>query len=159
MSSRACQLSHSFRVSLSLSYYSLSFHFPTTLTLLSDSVPCLVRERERHTHTRTDTHTGVLQSSMKGEGKMVLNSRMKWVGLVGLVLSAFSLFIHFLLARFSAEAIVDYQSSITLFSWRPIFESPLFPITVMCQYNPTYCFCFFLLLCSENLNAFYIYTV
>ncbi|XP_023912253.1 O-fucosyltransferase 27 isoform X2 [Quercus suber] len=66
---------------------------------------------------------------MKGEGKMVLNSRMKWVGLVGLVLSAFSLFIHFLLARFSAEAVVDYQSSITLFSWRPIFESPLFPIT------------------------------
>ena len=75
-------------------------------------------------------------SSMKGEGKMV--SKMKWVGLVGLVLSAFSLFTHFLLARFSEEGVVEYQSSITLFSWRPIFETAFFPRTVMCK-----CFNFF----------------
>ncbi|EEF36467.1 conserved hypothetical protein [Ricinus communis] len=52
---------------------------------------------------------------MKGEGKMVIKSRMKWVGLVGLVLSAFSLF--------TEEGIAEYQSSITIFSWRPIFET------------------------------------
>ncbi|KAJ9147472.1 hypothetical protein P3X46_029630 [Hevea brasiliensis] len=60
---------------------------------------------------------------MKEEGKMVLKSKMKWVGLVGLVLSAFSLFVHFLLARFTEEGIAEYQSSITIFSWRPIFEN------------------------------------
>ncbi|KAF5480120.1 hypothetical protein F2P56_000887 [Juglans regia] len=66
---------------------------------------------------------------MKGQGKMVLNSRLKWVGLVGLVLSAFSLFIHFLLARFTEDGVIEYQSSITVFSWRPIFESANFPRT------------------------------
>ncbi|XP_061948088.1 O-fucosyltransferase 27-like [Populus nigra] len=60
---------------------------------------------------------------MKGEGKMVIMSKMKWVGLVGLVLSAFSLFVHFLLARYTEEGISDYQSSVTIFSWRPIFEN------------------------------------
>ncbi|XP_012088106.1 O-fucosyltransferase 27 isoform X1 [Jatropha curcas] len=60
---------------------------------------------------------------MKGEGKMVMKSKLKWVGLVGLVLSAFSLFVHFLLARFTEEGIAEYQSSITIFSWRPIFEN------------------------------------
>ncbi|XP_054801563.1 O-fucosyltransferase 27 [Prosopis cineraria] len=61
---------------------------------------------------------------MKGEAKM--NSKMKWIGLVGLVLSAFSIFVHFLLARFTEDGIADYQSSITVFSWRPIFENPDF---------------------------------
>lgn len=61
--------------------------------------------------------------SMKGEGKMAMRSKIKWVGLVGLVLSAFSLFVHFLLARFTEEGIAEYQSSITIFSWRPIFEN------------------------------------
>ncbi|XP_022728321.1 uncharacterized protein LOC111283910 isoform X3 [Durio zibethinus] len=56
------------------------------------------------------------------EGKALLRSRMKWVGLVGLVLSAFSLFVHFLLARFTEDGFSEYQSSITIFSWRPIFE-------------------------------------
>ncbi|KAJ9173135.1 hypothetical protein P3X46_016300 [Hevea brasiliensis] len=60
---------------------------------------------------------------MKGEGKMVFKSKMKCVGLVGLVLSAFSLFVHFLLARFTEEGLAEYQSSITIFSWRPIFEN------------------------------------
>ncbi|GAV60096.1 O-FucT domain-containing protein [Cephalotus follicularis] len=60
---------------------------------------------------------------MKGEGKMVLKSKMKWVGLVGLVLSALSLFVHFLLARFTEDGIAEYQPSITIFSWRPIFEN------------------------------------
>ncbi|KAI9074843.1 hypothetical protein K1719_043193 [Acacia pycnantha] len=61
---------------------------------------------------------------MKGEGKM--KSKLKWIGLVGLVLSAFSIFVHFLLARFTEDGIADYQSSITIFSWRPIFENPDF---------------------------------
>ena len=58
---------------------------------------------------------------MKGEGKM-FKSRLKWVGLVGLVLSVFSLFTHFLLARYTEEGFSEYQASITIFSWRPIFE-------------------------------------
>ncbi|XP_061344256.1 O-fucosyltransferase 27-like [Gastrolobium bilobum] len=62
---------------------------------------------------------------MKGEVKM--KSKMKWVGLVGLVLSAFSIFIHFLLARFTQMGVADYESSVTIFSWRPIFEKPYFP--------------------------------
>ncbi|KAK8588609.1 hypothetical protein V6N13_087515 [Hibiscus sabdariffa] len=57
------------------------------------------------------------------EGKAVLKSKMKWIGLVGLVLSAFSLFVHFLLARFTEDGFSEYQSSITVFSWRPIFET------------------------------------
>ncbi|KAL0546354.1 hypothetical protein IC582_016262 [Cucumis melo] len=70
---------------------------------------------------------------MKGKGEMVFKSRMKWVGLVGIVLSAFSLFTHFFLARFTQDSISEFQSSITIFSWRPVFEhadfsptSPLF---------------------------------
>nr|ABN09047.1 Hypothetical plant protein [Medicago truncatula] len=62
---------------------------------------------------------------MKGEIKM--KSKIKWVGLVGIVLSAFSIFIHFLLARFTQLSVSDYQSSITIFSWRPIFDKPDFP--------------------------------
>ncbi|KAL2329767.1 hypothetical protein Fmac_017348 [Flemingia macrophylla] len=62
---------------------------------------------------------------MKGEVKM--KSKMKWVGLFGLVLSAFSIFIHFLLARFTQMGIADYDSSVTIFSWRPIFEKPILP--------------------------------
>lgn len=45
---------------------------------------------------------------------MVLNSRMKWIGLVGLVLLAF--FVHFLLARFTNEDVLDYAPSIIIFS-------------------------------------------
>ncbi|KAF5725578.1 hypothetical protein HS088_TW23G00302 [Tripterygium wilfordii] len=61
--------------------------------------------------------------TVKGEGKGVMKSKMKCVGLIGLVLSAFSLFVHFLLARYTDEGIVEYQSSITIFSWRPTLES------------------------------------
>lgn len=61
---------------------------------------------------------------MKGEGKMVFKSKLKWVGLLGLVLSAFSLCTHFLLARYTDdEGISQYQSAITIFSWRPMFEN------------------------------------
>ncbi|XAR51612.1 hypothetical protein NMG60_11006288 [Bertholletia excelsa] len=60
---------------------------------------------------------------MKGEGKMVFKSRMKWVGLVGLVLSALSLVAHFLLARYTEQGVLEYQASITIFSWRPVFEN------------------------------------
>ncbi|XP_028085148.1 O-fucosyltransferase 27 [Camellia sinensis] len=60
---------------------------------------------------------------MKGEGKMVFKSKLKWVGLVGLVLSAFSIFTHFLLARYTEQGISEFQASITIFSWRPLFEN------------------------------------
>lgn len=63
---------------------------------------------------------------------MVFKSKLKWVGLVGLVLSAFSLFTHFLLARYTDEGISEYQSAITIFSWRPIFENADLSTTVMC---------------------------
>ncbi|CAM8923244.1 unnamed protein product [Rhodiola kirilowii] len=67
---------------------------------------------------------------MKGEGcRMVFKSRLKWVGLFGLLLSALSLFTHFLLARYTQDAFSDFQSSITIFSWRPIFDDPLLPRT------------------------------
>lgn len=71
---------------------------------------------------------------MKGEGKMKFKSKMKWVVLVGLILSVFSLLVHILLARFTEEGISEYQSSITIFSWRPIFENADFPKTV-CNVN------------------------
>ncbi|CAN0876143.1 O-fucosyltransferase 27 [Linum grandiflorum] len=70
---------------------------------------------------------------MKGEGNnsskaIVMKSKLKWVGLAGLILSALSLFVHFLLARFSDQDISDYynrsSTSITIFSWRPVFELP-----------------------------------
>lgn len=68
-----------------------------------------------------------------GEAKAVLfKSKLKWVGLFGLVLSAFSLFTHFLLARYSVGVTVsEYKSSITIFSWRPIVEIANFPTAVM----------------------------
>ncbi|XP_052195735.1 O-fucosyltransferase 27 isoform X2 [Diospyros lotus] len=66
---------------------------------------------------------------MKGEGKMLFKSRMKWVGLVGLVLSVFSLFTHFLLARYTERDASEYQASITIFSWRPVFENADLSIT------------------------------
>ncbi|KAK3000164.1 hypothetical protein RJ639_023036 [Escallonia herrerae] len=53
---------------------------------------------------------------------MVFKSKLKWVGLVGLVLSAFSLFTHFLLARYTDGGFSEYPSAITIFSWRPVFE-------------------------------------
>ncbi|KAI3699566.1 hypothetical protein L2E82_38831 [Cichorium intybus] len=60
---------------------------------------------------------------------MIIKSKLKWVGLVGLVLSALSLFTHFLLARYSYtnDSITEYQA-ITIFSWRPFFENadPIF---------------------------------
>ncbi|KAJ4833090.1 O-fucosyltransferase 27 [Turnera subulata] len=67
---------------------------------------------------------------MKGEGKVVTMSKMKWVGLVGLVLSAVSLIVHFLLARFTEEGLAEYQSSVTIFSWRPIFDNADFPKSI-----------------------------
>ncbi|AEE77631.1 O-fucosyltransferase family protein [Arabidopsis thaliana] len=63
---------------------------------------------------------------MKGEGKVFLKSRMKWIGLLGLVLSAFSLLVHFLLAGFTDDSISDYSIPVTIFSWRPIFDNPRF---------------------------------
>ncbi|KAL8475924.1 hypothetical protein ACS0TY_028545 [Phlomoides rotata] len=64
-----------------------------------------------------------------GEGKaVVFKSKLKWVSLFGLVLSTFSLFTHFLLARYTnGIAVSEYTSSITIFSWRPIFENADLP--------------------------------
>lgn len=70
-----------------------------------------------------------------------MKSKIKWVGLVGIVLSAFSIFIHFLLARFTQLSVSDYQSSITIFSWRPIFDKPDFPTNV-CKKILTFLFTF-----------------
>ncbi|GAA0185006.1 hypothetical protein LIER_32294 [Lithospermum erythrorhizon] len=60
-----------------------------------------------------------------GEGKMVFKftSRMKWLLLCGLVLSVFSIFSHLLLARYTYGGNSEYQASITIFSWRPVFEN------------------------------------
>ncbi|CAN1826594.1 O-fucosyltransferase 27 [Linum perenne] len=83
---------------------------------------------------------------MKGEGNnsskaIVMKSKLKWVGLVGLFLSALSLFLHFLLARFSHQGVSDYShqsaSSITIFSWRPVFELPHLSKSSMVQ-GPSY---------------------
>ncbi|KAF9624472.1 hypothetical protein IFM89_011480 [Coptis chinensis] len=64
---------------------------------------------------------------MNVEKKMfLLKSKLKWVGLLGLILSAVSLFTHFLLARYTGpNNTIDasYQTTITIFSWRPIFEN------------------------------------
>lgn len=72
----------------------------------------------------------------KGEGKIAfkIKSRLKWVGLVGLVLSTFSIFTHFLLARYTDGGVSEYQSSssVTIFSWRPIFENADLSNNVMC---------------------------
>ncbi|GAB4832460.1 O-fucosyltransferase 27 [Ancistrocladus abbreviatus] len=62
-------------------------------------------------------------AAVKAEGKMLIKTKMKCFGLMGLFLSAFSLAIHFLLARYTQYGLSDYQSSVTIFSWRPIFEN------------------------------------
>ncbi|PIA63284.1 hypothetical protein AQUCO_00200954v1 [Aquilegia coerulea] len=60
---------------------------------------------------------------MNVDKNMFFKSKLKWVALLGLVLSAVSLFTHFLLARYTGSSIDGYQTSITIFSWRPIFEN------------------------------------
>lgn len=83
---------------------------------------------------------------------------MKWVGLLGLVLSAFSIFIHFLLARFTQMGVAEYESSVTIFSWRPVFEKPIPPTNVKSsihtKISPFYpnfkCFFFLSLHCFGN---------
>lgn len=54
---------------------------------------------------------------------IIIKSKLKIFALVGLILSAVSLFTHFLLARYTGESFDGYQTSITIFSWRPIFEN------------------------------------
>ena len=85
-----------------------------------------------------------------------MKSKIKWVGLVGIVLSAFSIFIHFLLARFTQLSVSDYQSSITIFSWRPIFDKPDFPTNVIKDLDFLITFCtphFFVF----DLVMYYVY--
>lgn len=74
-------------------------------------------------------------------GKMVFKSKLRWVALVGLVLSSLSLFSHFLLAEYTGESIVGGQSLITIFSWRPRFENTEVPKTVMNKPHQVFFFC------------------
>lgn len=68
----------------------------------------------------------------KGEGKTMVSKKMKWVGLVGLVVSALSLVTHFLLARHTyGGAVSEFRSSVTIFSWRPIFDNADLPTAVI----------------------------
>ncbi|RAL40822.1 hypothetical protein DM860_008520 [Cuscuta australis] len=71
---------------------------------------------------------------MKGEktklegGKSMVSKKMKWAGLVGLLVSAFSLLSHFLLARRThggggGGPVSEFQSSLTLLSWMPVFDN------------------------------------
>lgn len=64
--------------------------------------------------------------TMKGEGK---KGKMKWVGLMILSLSTFSLLTHFCLVRYTEKQHNGYQSSssVTIFAWRPIFGSSDLP--------------------------------
>lgn len=76
---------------------------------------------------------------MKGtemkEGKAGTKSKLKWVGLVGLVLSSLSISVHFFLARFTEHGFSEYQVSITIFSWRPVFDADAdIPKTVISYY-------------------------
>ncbi|GAB2238134.1 hypothetical protein Droror1_Dr00016036 [Drosera rotundifolia] len=67
-------------------------------------------------------------TAMKGgnvEGKMVMKKKMKLFGLMGLCLSALSISVHFLLARYTDCGLSEYQSSVTIFSWRPIENADL----------------------------------
>jgi len=120
-------------LSLSLSFIILSKTFLLTQLHFSRG------KREKESSCFCNIFSFV--TTMKGEIKM--KSKIKWVGLVGIVLSAFSIFIHFLLARFTQLSVSDYQSSITIFSWRPIFDKPDFPTNV--NFFITFCtpiFCF-----------------
>ncbi|XP_068638870.1 O-fucosyltransferase 27-like [Aristolochia californica] len=55
--------------------------------------------------------------------KKFVKSKLKWVALFGVVLSAVSLFSHFVLAVYTGKSVSEYQTSITIFSWRPIYEN------------------------------------
>ncbi|KAL4185678.1 hypothetical protein AMTRI_Chr10g231900 [Amborella trichopoda] len=54
---------------------------------------------------------------------MPFKSRIKWAGLVGLVLSVFSLLTHLILARYSGRYLVQNAAAITIFRWKPIFSN------------------------------------
>lgn len=85
---------------------------------------------------------------------MVFKSKMKWVGLLGLVLSAISLFVHFLLARFTEGGVSEYHSSITIFPRRTIGESLNFSKTVIAlsqlrsHFSLSFIFYFLFYICS-----------
>ncbi|KAI3708155.1 hypothetical protein L2E82_37254 [Cichorium intybus] len=96
---------------------------------------------------------------MKGDvgGKMIIKSKLKWVGLVGLVLSVLSLFTHFLLARYSYtnDSITEYQA-ITIFSWRPIFENADLSSTVILLntlFQDLILYSSFIAKCTEDYGA------
>ncbi|XP_068664480.1 O-fucosyltransferase 27-like isoform X2 [Aristolochia californica] len=52
-----------------------------------------------------------------------VKSKLKWVALFGVVLSTVSLFFHFLLAVYTGKSVYEYQTSITLFRWKPVPEN------------------------------------
>lgn len=95
----------------------------------------LSKEPKRREKQTTD-EMGIMKGG-GGKGMGGIKTRMKWIGLVGLFLSVFSLFTHFLLARYTdygGYSESDYhfqqhqqQASITVFSWRPVFENSDLP--------------------------------
>ncbi|KAG9448619.1 hypothetical protein H6P81_008584 [Aristolochia fimbriata] len=52
-----------------------------------------------------------------------VNSKLKWLALFGVVLSAGSLFAHFVLAMRTGTSVAEYTTSITVFSWRPVSDN------------------------------------
>ncbi|KAI3962307.1 hypothetical protein MKW92_052630 [Papaver armeniacum] len=54
---------------------------------------------------------------------IIIKSKLKVFALIGLILSVISLFTHFLLARYTGQSFDGYQASLTIFSWRPIFQN------------------------------------
>lgn len=98
---------------------------------------------------------------MRGEGKIAfkIKSRIKWVGLAGLVLSTFSIFTHFLLARYTDWGVSEYQASVTIFSWRPSFQNADLSTNVM-SLNPLKILTFFcaFLYCNCNFAFLFSYT-
>ncbi|KAK9114857.1 hypothetical protein Syun_021654 [Stephania yunnanensis] len=68
---------------------------------------------------------------LSSEEKMFLKSRLKWVALVGLLLSLLSLSTYLLLAVYTGRRVFAYHTSITIFSWRPIFGNAHLFMTVL----------------------------
>lgn len=64
---------------------------------------------------------------MRNGVEMLLKSRMKWAALGGLVLSALSLFTHFLLAVYSGKSLARYQEADPVLPWVHRFQTGAFP--------------------------------
>ena len=56
----------------------------------------------------TESGSSILKSNVWA--KMIFKSNIKWVALIGLILSLFSLLLHLLLAKFSNVSLVEYSA-------------------------------------------------